>query len=208
MNKKINRIISVLLVISMLLSFAACGASDSKPEAVVKTFCESLKKFDLESMAKCFEITEDFDWDSLIGSEEEMGSELYDMLKTYAKSVDYSVGSANIDGDTAAVNVDFKYYDISPAIAEATGNYVSQLFSMAFSGKSYSEAELAKMVADEFAAALKTNPPEKQSVSAELKCKKVDSAWKLTFVGEEVLNVLTSNMAATLEEMGGSLSGF
>lgn len=81
---------------------------------------------------------------------EEMGSgELVQYLKDSAGKMTYTVNEAQIEGDTATVNVNRTYTDITPVVTQAMADYIAKAFEMAMNeGVELDEAEAQKLFTD------------------------------------------------------------
>lgn len=111
-----------------------------------------MKSFDSESASACFAegaVPPDLsvDTDDL---GEEMGSEeLVQYLKDSAGKMTYTVNETQIEGDTATVNVNITYTDITPVVTQAMADYIAKAFEMAMNeGVELDEAEAQKLFTD------------------------------------------------------------
>lgn len=197
-----RKLISILCVIAMVLSFAACGASASKPESTVTSFCEGLKTFDFTKMQSCVDVS--FTEDDALSTSEDMPESFYNSMKDYAKSITYTVGTATIDGETAMVPVNFKYKDASAVITTALGNYLTKAFALAFSGGDSSDEAMTDLLVSCYNEALTSAEVKDAEASVTFNLKKIDSSWKISSVPEETLYVLSSNILKAFAEWGDS----
>lgn len=202
-----KKICGLILAVVMALSLAACGPQ-GKPEDVVTTFCEAMKSFDSESASACFAegvVPPDLsvDTDDL---GEEMGSEeLVQYLKDSAGKMTYTVNEAQIEGDTATVNVNITYTDITPVVTQAMADYIAKAFEMAMNeGVELDEAEAQKLFTDTLTETSKNVEEGTATVDVTFDCEVVNGEWKLSQMSDETVNslfdALSSNFVSAVEE--------
>lgn len=70
-------------------------------------------------------------------------------LKDSAGKMTYTVNKTQIEGDTATVNVNITYTDITPVVTQAMADYIAKAFEMAMNeGVELDEAEAQKLFTD------------------------------------------------------------
>lgn len=195
-----KRMIALLCAVAMIFTLAACGAKDS-PEAVVKRFCEALKKADPEAMALCIKDSS-FDPEDL--NSEDIPEAVMDVILQNAQKITYTVLEATEEETTGTVQVDFTYPDISGAVLEALQVYLAEAFGMALSGAS--EEELAEKMETILLEKLAEAEPEAGKLSVTFKCVKTEEGWKIKVLPEDVIHVLTGNFAKAIESLADSLA--
>ena len=193
--KKITCLISVLLV---MLGLTACG---SGPESVVGSFCDGMRKFDYQKMNECLYYPSDSVDDPFDGDEEM--EVFYTYVKEQARSMKYKVVGSEKNGDSAAVDVEFTYADISPVIKSVFADYFSRAMSLAFSGGSEEEAE--QLLYDILEEKVKEEKPGKATETVRFYCRKKDGKWKIEEPSEELVNVLTCNLVKGMQSVCESL---
>ena len=193
-----KKIISIVITITMVVMLTACGGTNS-PEATVKTFCEGMKKFDSKKISS-----------TVAGSNEDAFAKidenstlksLMKQLKEWASKMKYTIGKAEIDGDTAKVKVDFQYTDASAVMTVAMADYMSKALAMALSGAS--EDSVKTLLVSCLESAAKTTDTSIAEETVTLKLIKQDSSWKITDVPEELINVFTANIVGAITKAFG-----
>ena len=194
-----KKVLSIVLVLVMVFSLAACGGP--KPEDTVKSFCESMKAFDFEGMNAV--LADKLSEDEVINEEiEEELPGLIDYMKSCSSLMTYTVGKAGVNGDTAVVPVEFKFRDTTEVVKAAMQKMFTMLFKMMFSGEGseMTEEEEAKLLSELFMETAPTELPE-TTASVNFNLQKVDKEWKVTEMTDDMVNVLTCNMVKAMENL-------
>ena len=191
-----KKMLALLCAAAMLLALVGCGAKNT-PETVVGTFCDEMKNFNLEAMAQC---VEDADPEDLNPSEEEVPSQLADLLRQNAQKITYTLSDATpTDDDEAVVEVSFQFPDVSKAVAAAMGEYLTQALGMAMSGSS--EEDISKLFEQILVEKINSAEPATTEATVSFPCTKTEEGWKIEEVPNQVLNVMTRNFLAALDDL-------
>lgn len=203
MKKKIS-IISITLL--ALVVAIGCSAQD-KPEDTVAEYIEGMKAFDIELMASKVNPEERGDledFSDLKDDEESLEKFFLDYIEENAKKITYSINDSTIDADKALVNVDFKYVDGGPLFKATFGEYMANMFELAFTD---TEKEITE---EEYSAAFMTAMENQSQVIEEtfteknldINCIKIDDKWYIDEISDELLDVAMTNMIS----VGGELN--
>ncbi|MDD3662248.1 MAG: DUF4352 domain-containing protein [Candidatus Pacebacteria bacterium] len=198
--KKNKMIFSIII-----LMFGLTGCSGNKPDSVVKTFCNAMQEFDIETMKECV-LNESGKIDESIDEENELGSSLMDYYKENAKKIDYTIEDSQIDGDTGTVTVKFTYLDTEPVVTITLAEYMQKGIALAFSGAEISDSTGSAMfteIFDEKKNSVKTEMIEEE---IQLSCVKGEEGWKIKDLSDEVLNVMMSNALTAFESFSDSFN--
>ncbi len=198
-----KKIIAIVLAAVMVLSLAACGNSGPKPEDTVKTFCESMKNFDIAAMQACLD--KQFSEDELFGEGEEDYGGLVEFVKKSASELTYTVNKAEVNGDTAKVTADMQYTDISPVIKETFTAFFTKMIELMFSGASEEESDEA--FEETLKEIIANGETSRADTTVTFDLKKVDKEWKITEMPEEAMVVLTGNMEKGIDDIDLGLDG-
>jgi hypothetical protein len=198
-----KRVISAVLVMVLILSFVGC--SGSKPDNVVKTFCDAIKAFDLEAAAACTESGSDEISGLYDDTEtEDAAEQIMTYVKECASKMTYTLGESKVDNDNATVVVSFTYVDAAPVITSAMGEYITQAFALAFSD--VDESEIENLFSTVFAEKVETVETSTATADVTFNCVKVDGDWKIASFSDEdeetITNVITSNISSALDGLG------
>lgn len=192
-RKKMKKVVSILCVVAMLLVFAGCGAQ-KKPDAVVKTYCEAMVKFDLEAMNQCL-AEPNPDMDSL--ASDELPPELLELLKQNLQKITFAV--QDVEKDAVSVSVTFQYPDLSPMVKPLMEQLMAEAFEMALSGASEEEMmeTMVKVVTEQY----NGFEAELTKRTVEFPCKLTEEGWKIEEVPEELAHVILGDMDQGMEEI-------
>ncbi|SCY33807.1 protein of unknown function [Lachnospiraceae bacterium XPB1003] len=196
MRKKL----SVVAIIFLFL-LTACGKG-SKPDAVVRKFCNSMKEFDIETMQSCVASDGDDIEDTTDSGDD------YQILRDYiedqAKNIKYSIEETEVDGDTGTVEVTFEYTDAAPLIIESYRDLISQSLRLFLSGASDEEVE--EVFNDIFEEKIDSVTCETAEVTVTFQCVKEDGEWLIEEVPEDVNSVFLCNMDKAYKKIKEALS--
>ena len=172
----------------------------NKPETVVKTYCNALKNFDMEtSYSLVINKTENAESDEVEDIEEM--EEIFEYIKGLNSQIKYEVTDSKTDGDNAVVKVHFEYKDAKPVFGEVFAEYIQKAFGMAFSGMNISDEEMSQMLVDIFNEKKETIKPGDAQADVSFNLTKKDGKWKIDEVPNKVQDVGTANLYSAFEEM-------
>ena len=194
-----KKFVALLIAIVMLFALTACGTP--KPEPVVKSFCEAMKSFDVESMQTYLIDAEGADVEGDIEDDGSFPDSIWDYVKKNAETINYTVNDAKINEDKATVIVDFTYTDAYDIMAKAFGDYFTAAFAAAFS-EDVSDEELMTILASSFDNSAKSAEPKTDTKSVEFNCVLKDGKWFISEMPEGIDDVMTSNVLVPLKEFG------
>lgn len=197
--KKARIALLCLLIVTVL---CACGAS-AKPDSVVKTFSEAMKKTDLEGMANTVQGNA-YDT-SVLELTDEISVQLFEYMRSENTKMTYTIDKTAVDGDRGTVDVTYRYSDASPIVEATMGEYLSRAMSLAFGGAS--EDEMGELFMKLFMENAKTVSPVQAESTVTFSCVKAGSTWEIEDVPDEVTNILTCNMVNSFDSLGDSLGG-
>lgn len=197
--KKARIALLCLLIVTVL---CACGAS-AKPDSVVKTFSEAMKKTDLEGMANTVQGNA-YDT-SVLELTDEISVQLFEYMRSENTKITYTIDKTAVDGDRGTVDVTYRYSDASPIVEATMGEYLSRAMSLAFGGAS--EDEMGELFMKLFMENAKTVSPLQAESTVTFSCVKAGSTWEIEEVPDDVTNILTCNMVNSMDSLGDSLGG-
>ena len=195
--KKARIALLCLLIVTVL---CACGAS-AKPDSVVKTFSEAMKKTDLEGMANTVQGNA-YDT-SVLELTDEISVQLFEYMRSENTKITYTIDKTAVDGDRGTVDVTYRYSDASPIVEATMGEYLSRAMSLAFGGAS--EDEMGELFMKLFMENAKTVSPVQAESTVTFSCVKAGSTWEIEDVPDEVTNILTCNMVNSFDSLRDSL---
>ena len=196
-----RRFLSLLLLTALALSLlSGCGGSGS-PTVTAEEFCKGMQSFDMAAMQKCIagdaeSIAEDLTFD------DPTVQRFVDYMKLSAARMTYSLGEAEISGDSATVPVTFNYLDASGILSEAMSDVMGEALNKTLSGEELTEEEITNLLSDAFQRKQEILEAAAATETVELPLVREGGAWKLREVPDEVLNILTSNIFGALGELG------
>ena len=193
---------AVLLCMLIVTVLCACGAS-AKPDSVVKTFSEAMKKTDLEGMANTVKGNA-YDT-SVLDLTDEISVQLFEYMKSENTKITYTIDQTAVDGGKGAVDVTYRYSDASPIVEATMGEYPSRVMTLAFGGAS--EDEIGELFMKLFMENAKTVSPVQAESALTFSCGKAGSTWEIEKVPDEVTDILTCNMLNIMDSLGDSLGG-
>ena len=191
------------LGILMSMLFLA-GCADQKAESVVKTFCESMKKFDLDGMKENM-ISEDKIMEDPM-KDSGFSNVLLDLCKDKAKQIKYSIVESKEEGNIAKVKVKFEYMDVEPLLTVTMAEFMQKGMALAFSGQEMDENTGETLFSETLKEKMSTVKSKTIEKTIQFACKKEEGKWKIVQVPEEVLDVLTANISQWAKNMEDNLS--
>ena len=195
--KKKNLVVGLVMLLGMLM-LTGCG---KKPEDVVEKFCKGLKNYDYNAMNKCLENSYDSLQDELENDDDLQAFRTF--MKDQANVIDYKIIDTQKSKGEAVVTVEFTFTDASQVIVDVMSDYIQQAMIMAMTGASDKEMEdlMRNLLEEKFE---KGNLP-RTTDTIEFYCTEVDGDWKISSVPYGLINVITCNIAETLESIGNLL---
>lgn len=200
MGKKMSLII---ITIAMLMAISGCSAQ-KKPDAMVSEFIGDMKNFNLEEMASKVNPEDESGREEVTSlfeeEEDEFQKYFLDYMKSNAKKITYEIKESEIDGDSAVVSVKFKYIDGGPLFKATISEYITEAFSLIFSGKEMTDEENSEMfisIMEEQSEIIEDAFVEK---TLDIKCINVDDDWYIDEPSEELLDVFMSNALSVAQE--------
>ncbi len=195
--KKLFKMLPIVMIMSLIIT--GCGLN-SKPDSIVKKYCDAMKTLDLETMSKCTANGTNDDLKELFEEEEDYNV-LTEYLKENAAKMKYSITDTQVDGDKGTVKVKFTYLDASPMLASVFGEYITQAFGLAFSGAS--EDAISDLFTNIFNEKKESMTLSTTETEVTFTCVKKDKEWLIEDASDELLSVVMCNMNKTFESMGG-----
>lgn len=211
---------AVLLVIAVALCVrAGVRMANATPEATASAALHAVVSHDRSAFAGCYagnpdELDHDVDT-ALAGaigleSSTTVPSELdashqkaYDAFLARLVDFDYEVGQAQVDGDSATVQVTVKTRDLDAYFNDCMSDYLARTLADArYTGavSNQNQARLFVDVADEHAQQL---GGKDQSATVELRLVRA-GGWKLDTLDASELDALTGGFFGALEQVGNS----
>lgn len=212
---------AVLLVIAVALCVrAGVRMTNATPEATASAALHAVVSHDRSAFAGCYagnpdELDHDVDT-ALAGaigleSSTTVPSELdashqkaYEAFLARLVDFDYEVGQAQVDGDSATVQVTVKTRDLDAYFNDCMSDYLARTLADArYTGavSNQNQARLFVDVADEHAQQL---GDKDQSATVELGLVRTGGTWKLDTLDASELDVLTGGFFGALEQVGNS----
>ena len=212
---------AVLVVIAVALCVrAGVRMANATPEATASTALHAVVSHDRSAFAACYAGSPD-ELDRSVNtalagaigleSSATVPSELdashqksYEAFLARLVDFDYEVGQAQVDGDSATVQVSVKTRDLDAYFNDCMGDYLARTLADArYTGavSNQNQARLFVDVADEHAQQL---GEKDQSATVELGLVRTGGAWKLETLDASELDVLTGGFFGALEQVGNS----
>jgi len=160
-----KKIISLLILVSLVLTMAGCGEKSSKQ--VTKEYLDSLK---IEAKTSIENVE---DANDIFSCDENLQKEFYTMLSDF----EYELGEEKIENNSATVTATIKTYDFGTMITDFLKDYLTQAFTLAFSGAT--EEEMNKVTAQILEDKITKTKEEGKITNAEIKISlnKTDDGW-------------------------------
>ena len=190
-----KKMLSILCAVAMIFTVAGCGAQE-KPDVVVSKFCDAMKTIDLETMQSYIVDQDEESLDVEDIEDEDFPASVYNILKENASQIQYTIGEVEVTEDTGTVQVDFTYPDLSSAVIEATGEYISQALEMALADMD--DDAISELFDTIFTEKLTAADPKTAEGTLQFDCVMTDDGWRIQDVSDEnvFVNVLMSNIMA------------
>ena len=161
-----KKLLSVLLVFAIVLSFTACGGNSEAKEALNKGLT-ALKNFDAEGISKYFvggELTED-----------ELGITGAEEAKAIFSSFSWKIKNCVEKEDTATASVELTCVSLSGIVAELVSDMMNEMMQGNVTTENTEEYVLERM--NEM---IKDPKAPKTTQTITLTLQKVDEQWKIS----------------------------
>lgn len=201
-----KRMTSVFLAILLAFGVSGCGAAEAKPEDTVNSFLVAAQSLDFEKMATYMSAA-DTDALSELHSADETEQYFMDYLKDAAAKMTYTIQSSEMNGDAAAVTVDFKYIDSTPVLTAVIGEVFTKAFASVFSGTELTDEQMNAMFAEALAGQQRTMEDAYVESTVTIDCAKVDGVWVIDSLDDDFANVIMANFVKASEEISNSFGG-
>ena len=199
-----KKLTALLLAAVLALSLCSCGAP-AGPDGVVKTFCESAKKLDLEAMHSCVNTDESFeDPTAGLNLEDENVVYLLETAKKYAGQLEYTIGEPAVseNGQNGMVDVEFTCPTLVPVLGSAAMEYMGQAFGQMLDQDELTEEEQLALLVPILKEKLESAVIETETVSVTFTCVNLEDGWKIEDTEmEELLSVLTGGLFDFFSEL-------
>lgn len=172
-----KRIISVLLAVLMLFSFAGC--QKASPQKDLDAMLTALKSGDIETLAA-------------LNDEEDFDLEGQEQMMSIFSSISWEFGeTVEVDEDDAKVNVQITTKDMKTVFSE----FMTQALSKAMQGEEMSEEAVSQMLIDIINTTEKTATFD---VSVEMNLE--DGKWVVGEENEAFFNAITGGLMNVMAE--------
>ncbi len=199
MKKKL--LLFVLAILSVLM-LVACGGQ-SGPEQTIDNFMKDYKDLKLQELEKYVDTdvsgnlqeTIDLeDWSDVEFSKFEKFDDLKANFKKLTKEVKYDVTNVEEDGATATADIKFTYADAGEPLASSFGDFIGQMFGLAFSGQDMTEEEMElksiELMVDIVSDNLDGYKATTKEAQGKIELVEKEDEWLITDVDEEIMNAL------------------
>lgn len=202
--KKMAIVIAVCLAVSLSL----CGCGGPTPTETADTFLTAVKAGDVDTIktvyaGDTFDVLatlEDEDESSDAGSA--VDEDYFDkVLMPKLLDFDYELSNEKIDGEKAGVDVKITTYDIGSAFTAFMSDYLTQAFTLAFSGAS--DEEMEKLANTIFESKINELEEKTYSETVSLDLVKDGDTWKVAPIDDDsdFMNALCGNMIKALDQI-------
>lgn len=220
MKKKL--LLPVLAILSILM-LVACGGQ-SGPERTIDNFMTDYTDLKLQELEQYVdegvfgEVDETVELEELSEvdfSKVEKFDDFKANFKKLTKEVKYDVTHVEEDGTTAVADIKLTYADASEPLASSFGEYIGQMFGLAFSGQEMTEEEqelkAMEVIIDIVTDNLDGYDVTTKEVQGKIELAEKDGEWVMTDIDDEIMNALTFGLIGGLDDfdpfgMGGSLN--
>lgn len=201
MKDCVKRVLSLVLLVSVMLTLAGCGEI-KKAEATVNNMFIAFKTLNFEEAEKYINVDEI----TLSSSEEDSDdmdfmSEEYMMLKALFGKLEHKIiTSEKVDKDTVKVTVDVTAVEMKPILTEFYGNAIAYAFQNAFSGNQISDEEMSKKMSEMFMESASKSDLSMVNNTATITVVRKDKQWKVES-NEEFVNAVLGGGITAAEEV-------
>lgn len=199
-----------LIIFILIFVLAAGGAAGyyfyerQKPIDTVEAYLGSIQKMDFASMENLLQSSDL----SALDNADIRESAYADFFRNVNAKMTFKVTKTSFDfqNGTAMVTARIRYLDGSNIYKETVSEFLRQIVSTAFSGKSLTEEETRNTLAsilNEKASAVEDVFSETDIVYPVIK---TTEGWKITFLDEETVKLMSANFKSVEDEISQSLN--
>lgn len=209
MKKKL--LLPVLAILSVLM-LVACGGK-SGPEQTIDNFMADYKALKLQDLEQYVDEGVSGDLDETIDLEEfsevdfskvEKFDDLKANFKKLTKKVKYDVTNVEEDGTTATADIKLTYADASEPLVSSFGEYIGQMFGLAFSGQEMTEEEqelkAMEVIVDIVSDNLDGYKATTKEAQGKIELAEKEGEWVITDIDDEIMNALTFGLIEGLDD--------
>ena len=201
-----KKLLSLLLIAALVLSFTACDTPS--PTEVTTSFLQAIKEQNTEAVASVyadsnFSIAEVLGEEADLESEDEISKYFTDEVFPKLLEFDYEVLEEKIDGEKATVDVKITTYTLGDAFTAFFGDYLTQAFALAFGDASDEAMEsLAISLLKEKIGAMEKTYSETVTIALSQK----DGAWVIDELDDDspFVNAVLGGMIKSVETLEGA----
>lgn len=190
---KINKKISLLLVLVLSLTILSSCKKEDTPTSVLNKFLVQYKSGNYEEAKKYVKRpSQDFD-NNPYEVDDPTFEEIKDLIMEKARDIELISSEEKIENEKATVNGKFKIYDFSSSIKQTIASAMAQVFTEALSGKD--EDEIEKGVSEKIKEAF--TDAQKIEKDAVINFEKIDGNWKIVNDeedGRDFFNNISGNL--------------
>lgn len=203
-----KRIVSVLLIAVMALSFTACGAKRQSAQDVVDQAITAVKDMDWET-AQAYWGEDALDAASNL-TETETDEQALALLQLLTQSLSYTITGSQEDeqAGTATVSVDFTNVNMSLVLAELIKNALSDALTYAFlpEDQQPSDEEMTAKYLEDLTELMTADDVEMLTTSVDIPLTLEDDQWKIAS-SEEAADAMLGGIISYAESMAEQFSG-
>ncbi|MBU3105023.1 DUF5105 domain-containing protein [Clostridium gasigenes] len=182
-----RKILLTILSFTLIFSLVGCGP---KPDESIKSFFESTKSCDFETMSKY--IKSDTDSSIITGKFE--STEQEDLIKSLFKKIDYEILSTTVNKDEATTKVKITSVDMLRVYSDSMKQVMAILLPQAFSSNKPSDDEIQKMTFQYITNGINDPDVAKTTTEVDLKLTKEKDKWVIES-SDELTNAITGNLS-------------
>lgn len=207
--KALNKVIVAICcaLSAFFLAGVLSGCASQTPTEATQQFLDGVKANDAESIQEVYSgdpntifsfYQEDLSSEEVEGvTSQEVEDAVQNDLLPKLREFDYELSNEQVNGETATVDVKITTYAAGDAFSSFLSDYMSQAFTLAFSGAS--EDDLTQLAASIFSSKIKSMD-KSYTETVSLALTKTDNTWKVDSLSED------SEMSDAF--LGGLLSSF
>ena len=200
MKKKIFLLVTLFLLVIMFV--VSCKGKSAKDEVV--KYCEAMKRFDYQEMAKL--TGKELDTMDMSTFDNKYVKDILNNIKSNAKKIKYKIEEEKVEDGIAYVKVKFEYIDLSYVFGQAFADLLKQSLALAFSGET-EEDKMTKVFIDLFMKYVKNNKEEKKEKTIEFTCTNDNSKWVISSLDmKEMLDVISGGITSALSNLSNIFS--
>ena len=195
-----KKILSLILILTLLVSLSACAKKESRPEYIVEQLFEAMKQYDFVRMRECLLSEDDIPAEYEI-AEDETQQLLFDHMKIWAKHISYELSKPEINGEVARITANISYTDASAVITETISEYINQALEAINGGAS--DEDMNELMTEILKLKMDTANIIESTKTLTLECVKTGDFWKIKNLPDEMLDVLTGNIISAMQNTAG-----